>query len=107
MSSQIEAERKEHYLQLERCQRRRLDITPWLEWFLECLGRAVERAEAALSGVLRKARVWERLNQAPVNERQRNIVNRRLDGFEGRLSSSKYAKLAKCSEDTALGDAGR
>lgn len=104
MSSQIEAERKEYYLRLERSQRGGLDITPWLEWFLGCLGRAIERAEDTLSSVLRKARIWEKVNQEPVNERQRKIINRLLDGFEGKLTSSKYAKIAKCSEDTALRD---
>ena len=105
MSAQIEAERKEYYLQLERRQRGAMEITPWLEWFVGCLGRAVGgNAEAALFGVLRKARVWERINQGPVNERQRKVINRLLDGFEGKLTSSKYAKLAKCSEDTALRD---
>ncbi|MCW0220355.1 MAG: Fic family protein [Prosthecobacter sp.] len=104
MSSQIEVERKEYYLQLERGQRNGLDITLWLEWFLGCLGRGITKADEALSGVLQKARLWEKVNQQPVNERQRKVINRLLDGFEGKLTSSKYAKLAKCSEDTALRD---
>ena len=104
MSAQIEAERKEYYLRLERCQRGDLDITPWLEWFLECLGRAVDGAEGALAGILRKSKLWEWINQKPVNERQRKVINRLFDGFEGKLSTSKYAVLAKCSEDTALRD---
>ena len=104
MSSQIEVERKEYYLQLERGQRNGLDITLWLEWFLGCLGRGITKADEALSGVLQKARLWETVNQQPVNERQRKVINRLLDGFEGKLTSSKYAKLAKCSEDTALRD---
>jgi Fic family protein len=104
MSAQIEAERKEYYLILERCQKGGVDITPWLEWFLGCVGRAVEGAEAALTGVLRNARIWEQINQVPVNERQRKVINRLLGGFEGKLTSSKYAKLAKCSPDTALRD---
>lgn len=104
MSAQIEAERKEYYWQLERGQRGDLDITTWLEWFLGCLGRAVEGAENALSGVLRKSKLWENIHQEPVNERQRRVINRLIDGFEGKLTSSKYAKLAKCSEDTALRD---
>lgn len=104
MSTQIEAERKDYYLELERAQRGTLDITPWLEWFLGCLGRAIERADELLSNVLHKARVWERISTAPVNERQRKVINRLLDGFEGKLTSSKYASLAKCSEDTALRD---
>jgi Fic family protein len=104
LSAQIETERKEYYLQLERGQRGGLDLTQWLEWFLGCLGRAITKAEAMLSGVLQKARVWEKVNQQPVNERQRKVINRLLDGFEGKLTSSKYAKLVKCSEDTALRD---
>lgn len=104
MSSQIEAERKEYYLQLERGQRGGLDVTDWLEWFLACLGRAISAADETLSGVLHKARIWERVNQQPVNERQRKVVISLLDGFEGNLTSTKYAKLAKCSEDTALRD---
>lgn len=104
LSSQIESERKEYYLQLERGQRSGLDVTPWLEWFLGCLGRAISRADETLSGVLQKARLWEKVNQQTVNERQRKVINRLLDGFEGKLTSSKYAKITKCSEDTALRD---
>ena len=104
MSAQIEAERKEYYLRLEQSQRGATDITFWLEWFLECLGRAIGGAETALGGILRKAKLWERINQLPLNERQRKVINRLLDGFEGKLSSSKYAAIAKCSEDTALRD---
>ena len=104
MSAQIEAERKQYYRTLERSQKGGLDITLWLEWFLGCLGRAVDGAEDTLAAVLKKARIWERVNQEPVNERQRTVINRLLDGFEGKLSTSKYAKLAKCSTDTALRD---
>jgi Fic family protein len=105
MSAQIEAERKEYYLRLERGQRGALDITNWLEWFLECLGRSLDRAEDALSGVLRKAKLWDWINHEAVNERQRKVLNRLIDGFEGKkLTTSKYAKLARCSEDTALRD---
>jgi Fic family protein len=105
MSAQIEAEKKQYYLNLERNQKGGVDITSWLEWFLGCLGRAVAGAEDGLASVLRKAKVWEQINsQSPVNERQRKVINRLLDGFEGKLSTSKYAKLAKCSGDTALRD---
>ena len=104
MSAQIESERKEYYLQLERGQRGSLDITLWLEWFLQCLGRAIEAAEQTLSGVLRKAKRWDQINHEPVNERQRKILNRLIDGFEGKLTTSNYGKIAKCSEDTALRD---
>jgi Fic family protein len=104
MSSQIEAERKEYYLRLESGQRGGLDITPWLGWFLGCLDRAIEAAGATLGAVLVKARLWRRINERPVNERQRLVINRMLDGFQGFLTTSKYAKLAKCSTDTALRD---
>ncbi len=104
MSAQIETERKDYYAHLERSQRGGLDITPWLEWFLGCLGRAIDKAQKSLAGTLRKARLWEWINRSHVNERQRRVINRLLDGFEGKLSSSKYAKLAKCSADTALRD---
>ena len=104
MSAQIEAERREYYLRLEQCQRGGIDVTIWLEWFLKCLGRAIDGAEGALTGVLRKAKLWEQINPVPVNDRQRSVINRLLDGFEGKLTTSKYAKLAKCSGDTALRD---
>ena len=104
MSAQIEAERKQYYDILERSQRGGTDITRWLDWFLGCLGRAVDGAESCLAGILKKAKLWEQINQEPVNERQRKVINRLLDGFEGKLSTSKYAKLAKCSGDTALRD---
>jgi Fic family protein len=104
MSSQIELERSEYYRQLERQQKGGLDITPWLSWFLACLGRAIDAAEDSLAAILHKARLWERINRAPVNDRQRTVINRMLDNFQGFLTSSKYAKLAKCSTDTALRD---
>jgi Fic family protein len=104
MSSAIEAERKEYYLQLESAQRGSLDITAWLAWFLTCLDRSIESVDSMLSSVLDKARVWQRVNQAPVNERQRRVINRMLDDFEGHMTTSKYAKLAECSNDTAFRD---
>jgi Fic family protein len=104
LSSQIEAERKEYYLQLEAAQRGDLDITRWLTWFLGCLDRAIENAEKMLAAVLRKAKIWHRINRGPVNNRQREVINQMLGEFEGFLTTSKYAKLAKCSQDTALRD---
>jgi Fic family protein len=104
MSAQIGYERKTYYEILEATQKGDLDITRWLEWFLECLGRAFGRAETILATVLNKARFWERFANVEFNERQREIVNRLLNGFEGKLTSSKWAKLAKCSQDTALRD---
>jgi len=104
MSSQIEAERKQYYLSLEAAQRGDVNITRWLEWFLGCLDRAIDGADGTLGAVLHKARLWQRINLRPVNDRQRLVINRMLNGFEGFLSTSKYAKLAKCSTDTALRD---
>ena len=104
MSTQIEAERNAYYRELELQQRGGTDATPWLKWFLDCLGRAVDGAEDTLAAVLRKARVWELANRRAVNGRQRLVLNRMLDGWRGRMTSSRYAKLAKCSVDTALRD---
>ncbi len=105
VSSQIEAERKDYYDHLETQQRGTPTITGWLEWFLDCLGRAVSSAEITLGNVLFKAQLWDKVNQKPVNERQRRIINRMLeDDFKGHMNTSKYARLAKCSNDTALRD---
>lgn len=112
MSWQIERERSEYYRRLERQQRADgagLDVTGWLEWYLGCLGRAIDSAEELLGSVLHKARVWERLRgtdaqHGAVGARQRLVMNRLLDGFKGHLTASKYATMAKCSTDTALRD---
>jgi Fic family protein len=104
MSTQIRAERKAYYDILEATQKGNLDITDWLEWFLGCLDRAFDRAEVTLASVIAKARFWEENAETKLNDRQRLIVNRLLNGFEGKLTSSKYAILAKCSQDTALRD---
>ncbi|MBM3757187.1 MAG: Fic family protein [Acidobacteria bacterium] len=104
MSAQIRLERNAYYDMLERTQKTTMDITPWLEWFLGCLGRAIGNAQTALEGVLEKARFWEVVNREPINERQRKVLNRLLDGFEGKLTTTKYGKLSNCSQDTALRD---
>jgi Fic family protein len=104
MSSQIAAERKFYYRELETTQRGDVDITRWIAWFLACLGRAIDGAEESLAAVLLKATLWQRINRHPVSDRQRLVINRMLDGFQGFLTSSKYAKIAKCSSDTALRD---
>ncbi len=101
LSSQIGSERKDYYDILERTQRGDLDITSWLLWFLGCLGRAVENAEILLKAVLAKAQFWEAHRNADLNARQRAVLLRMLDGWEGKMTSSKYAKIAKCSQDTA------
>lgn len=104
MSSRIAAERKEYYLQLESAQRGDTDITVWLTWFLDCLDRALDGADQALAAVMNKAKLWQNINRRPVNERQRAVLNRMLGAFHGHLTTSKYAKLAGCSNDTALRD---
>jgi Fic family protein len=104
MSSGIEAQRKDYYLQLEAAQRGSLDITAWLAWFLRCLDRTIDEAEASLDSVLRKAALWRRVEPQSVNDRQRIVINRLLGDFQGHLTTSKYAMLAKCSTDTALRD---
>ena len=104
MSAQIRQERGAYYDILEQTQKGTLDITPWMEWFLACLGRAIDGAQTTLSAVLQKARFWQTLRDAPMNERQRLVLNRLLDGFEGNPTTSKWAKIAKCSSDTALRD---
>jgi Fic family protein len=104
MSAQIRKERKAYYDILERTQRGTLDVTLWMEWFLGCLGRAFEGTETTLDAVLGKARFWDRHAQKAMNDRQRAVLNRLLNGFVGKLTTTKYAKLAKCSHDTALRD---
>ena len=104
MSAQIQQERKSYYEILEATQKGNLDVTRWLEWFLVCFGRTLERAETVLAAVLNKARFWDRFAAAGLNERQRGMINRLLNGSEGKLTSSKWAKLEKCSQDTALRD---
>ena len=104
MSSAIEAERQEYYIQLESAQCGSTDITSWIAWFLGCLGRAIGAADTMLGDVFHKARLWQRINLRPVNKRQRKVIKRMLDDWSGHLTTSKYAKLAKCSNDTALRD---
>jgi Fic family protein len=104
MSSQIRRERQDYYRTLEATQKSDLEITPWLSWFLDCLDRAFDGAEDGLAAVFRKAKFWDRYRDTQLNERQRDMLNRLLDGFAGKLTSSKYAKLEKCSPDTALRD---
>ncbi len=104
MSAQIRAERAAYYGILEQTQKGTMDVTPWLDWFLGCLGRAIDGAHTTLAAVLEKARFWEVNGRLPLNERQRMVLNRMLDGLEGKLTTSKWAKLARCSQDTALRD---
>ena len=103
-SAQIRRERKSYYEQLEATQKGPLDVTPWLNWFLGCLLRAVQGADATLAAVLDKAQFWQRWAGTPMNERQTKVLNRMLDGFEGKLTNAKWAIIGKCSADTALRD---
>jgi Fic family protein len=104
MSAQIRQERKAYYDLLEVTQKGDLEIAPWLTWFLSCLDRAFDGSENISANVLKKARFWERHLRTAINERQRDMLNRLLEGFEGNLTSSKWAKIEKCSQDTALRD---
>lgn len=104
LSAQIQRERKNYYDRLELTQKSTLDVTDWLEWFLGCLLRAMQGADVTLSAVLTKARFWQHWAGTPMNERQIKLLNSLLDGFEGKLTSSKWGKIAKCSPDTALRD---
>jgi Fic family protein len=104
MSEQIRQERSVYHDILEQTQKGTMDVTQWLIWFLSCMGRAIENAQRILATVLAKARFWEFVQGVSLNERQTLILNRLLEGFEGVLTTSKYAKLAKCSQDTALRD---
>ncbi|WP_127478464.1 Fic family protein [Sulfurivermis fontis] len=104
LSAQIQRERKAYYDILERTQKGTLDVTDWLAWFLDALHRAVDQAQHPLDAVLTKARFWQRFAGTPMNARQVKLLNRLLGGFEGKLTSSKWAAIAKCSPDTALRD---
>src|SRR5258707_329404 len=100
----LRQERNDYYDILERTQKGTMDITPWMDWFLGCLGRAIDGAQPTLGAILTKARFWERIKAVPLNDRQRLVLNRLLDGFDSKLTNAKYAALAKCSHDTALRD---
>jgi Fic family protein len=106
MSSQIREERKAYYEILESTQKRGMDVTEWLVWFLDCLARAIDKATQLTAAVLAKEAFWRRLKEksTELSERQKRIINRLLDGFEGKLTTEKWAKLAKVSHDTALRD---
>jgi Fic family protein len=104
MSARIRQEREGYYAILERTQQGVMEITPWLDWFITCLGRAIDEAQKTLVSVLDKARFWESVTAIQLNERQRKVLNLLLDGLEGKLTTSKWAKLTKFSQDTAARD---
>ena len=104
MSSQIREERRDYYEMLEKTQKGGLDVTEWMHWFVGCLGRAIGSAENTLDATLAKARFLERIAEIPVNERQNKIISMLLDGFRGKLTLPKYAKINKCSLEVAFAD---
>lgn len=104
MSAQIRVERKQYYEKLETTQKGNSDITEWVLWFLQCIINAIDSTEETLSKILHKAEFWKLHSTTILNERQQKIINKLLDGFDGKLTSSKWAKINKCSQDTALRD---
>ena len=104
MSAEIQLELNDYYDILKRTQKGTLKITGWMRWFLGCLDRAFDSAETILASVLKKAWFWELHSDEPFNVRQKKVLNRLLDGLEGKLTTSKWAKLAKCSQDSAHRD---
>ena len=104
MSAQIRRERAAYYRILEQTQRATMDVTDWMQWFLGCLKDAIEAARGGLAGVVAKKRLWESIESMGLNERQKSVLHRFMNAFEGKLTSSKWAKLAKCSQDTATRD---
>lgn len=104
MSAQIRVERKEYYEMLEKTQKGNLDITEWIKWFLNCMINALKSTDTVLVRVLFKADFWAKHSKTLINERQKKLLNSLLDGFDGKLTSSKWAKIAKCSKDTAIRD---
>ena len=104
MSAQIRKERNQYYDILEKTQKDDLDITPWLEWFLACLDRAISSTSETLASVFQKASFWDRNSRTDMNERQKLMINKLLDGFYGKLNTSKWAAINKTSQDTALRD---
>ncbi len=104
MSAQIRTERKGYYEMLETTQKGDLDITQWMVWFLSCLVNALKATDSILARILTKANFWQKHSSIELNQRQKKVLNKLLDGFEGKMTSSKWAKIAKCSKDSAIRD---
>ena len=104
MSAQIQSERENYYQMVEKTQKGTLDITEWLKWFLKSLEQAILSTEDMLKNIFKKAEFWKRHEKTPLNERQRFMINKLMEDFEGKLKTSKWAKMTKCSQDTALRD---
>ena len=106
MSARLRLERPAYYATLEAIQKGDLDVTARLAWFLTVLDQALSDADSTLAATLRKEQFWKEIAELPITQRQRKMLNRLLDGFEGKLTSSKWAQIAKCSQDSALRDIG-
>ena len=104
ISRQINKEKRKYNDTLERCQKGSCDITVWIDWYLDCMLRSIEGAEEMLSSILNKAIFWQNHSQTILNDRQKNVLNIYLDGYIGKLTTKKWAKLAKTSPDTAARD---
>lgn len=104
LSSEILKHRKDYYIQLEKAQHGGLDITEWIVWFIETLSRALNTALEKTERIIRKVRFWDKHKDLQLNDRQRKVLNMLLDGFEGKLTSSKWYKINHCSQDTATRD---
>ena len=104
VSSQIRKERRGYYRILEETQKGATDVTGWLRWFLNCLEAAIDSAATVLANVIARGNFWAAMGHVHFNERQRAMVNRLLEGFEGKLTAAKWAQISKCSHDTALRD---
>ena len=104
MSAQIRQERSAYYDILKQTTKGTMHVTPQMAWFLGCLGRAIDGARATLEAIMHNARLWDSLVGVDLDNRQRLVLNRLVDGFEGKLTTSKHAKLAKCAQDSALRD---
>ncbi len=104
MSSQIRKERDDYYQILELTQKGAMDITNWMVWFLDCLGRAIEAADEAVTSIVEKVKFWDGIADIPINERQRKVLRRLVNGFEGYMTSTKWSRMTRTSQDTALRD---
>jgi Fic family protein len=104
MSAQIQKERQAYYAILEKTQKSDMDVTSWILWFLACLHRSIEGAQIILESVYNKTRFWDSIREVAINNRQQLMINKLLDRFEGKLTTAKWAKITKCSHDTALRD---
>jgi Fic family protein len=104
MSSQIRNERAEYYQILELTQKGVMDITNWMVWFLDCLGRTIDNAQETVASAITRVKFWDEIADVPLNARQRKVIRRLVSGFEGKLTTAKWSKMTKCSQDTALRD---